>query len=76
MSSKLRLTVKAANGAVPDFRVDAQQDWSVRELKGHLYRHYPTHPVSRGSLWRACIHCVAGEGGRVCEVLQQYRSYV
>ena len=49
MSSKLRLAVKAANGAVPDFRVDAQQDWSVRELKGHLYRHYPTHPVSRGS---------------------------
>lgn len=40
------MTVKAANGAVEDFRVDAGRDWTVQRLKNYIYRHYPTHPVS------------------------------
>lgn len=51
-SNAVRLMVKAANGTVEDFRVDAQAEWTVQELKTHLYRHYPTHPVSRGGLCR------------------------
>ena len=40
------VVVKAANGAVSDFRVaGAKARWTVAELKNYLYRHYPTHPV-------------------------------
>ena len=41
-----RLTIKAASGSVEDFRVDAQPEWTIRELKNYLYRHYSSHPVS------------------------------
>ena len=56
MESKVRVTVKAANGAVADFTVDAERGWSVQRLKNHLYRHYPTHPVS------CCRRKRVGEG--------------
>ena len=46
MGSKARLMIKAANGSLADFRVDAQLEWTVHDLKSHLYRHYPSHPVS------------------------------
>ena len=40
------VVIKAANGAVEDFRVNgAESEWTVAELKNYLYRHYPTHPV-------------------------------
>lgn len=40
------VVIKAANGAVDDFRVNgAETGWTVGELKNYLYRHYPTHPV-------------------------------
>ena len=40
------VVIKAANGAVDDFRVNgAESEWTVAELKNYLYRHYPTHPV-------------------------------
>ena len=45
-----KLAIKAANGAVEDFLVDAQLTWTVKELKTHIYRHYPTHPVSPESV--------------------------
>lgn len=42
----VQVVIKAANGAVDDFRVSsAEPQWSVSELKNYLYRHYPTHPV-------------------------------
>ena len=41
-----KLLIKAANGAVEDFKLDAEASWTVKELKGHIYRVYPTHPVS------------------------------
>lgn len=44
MASRLRLVIKAANGSLDDFRVEAEAEWSVHQLKTHLYRHYPTHP--------------------------------
>ncbi len=46
MPSTVQVTVKAANGAVADFRVSVEEGWNVQRLKNHLYRHYPTHPVS------------------------------
>ena len=46
------VVIKAANGAVDDFRVNgAESGWTVSELKNYLYRHYPTHPVC------TCIVC-------------------
>lgn len=42
----IKLVVKAANGSVEDFKIDAQQSWTVKELKSHIYRLYPSHPVS------------------------------
>ena len=48
MSSKAKVVIKAANGSVDDFRVEAQREWTIRELKNHLYRCYPSHPVSEG----------------------------
>ncbi len=50
MSSTVRLSIKAANGSVGDYSVEAQGDWTVHQLKNHLYRHYPTHPVSQSVL--------------------------
>lgn len=44
MGSKAKLIIKAANGSVADFRVDAQLEWTVHDLKSHLYRYYPSHP--------------------------------
>jgi transcription initiation factor IIE alpha subunit len=41
-----KLVIKAANGSVEDFEIDAELNWSVKEVKGHIYRLYPTHPVS------------------------------
>jgi hypothetical protein len=42
----VHVVIKAANGAVDDFRVSgASLQWTVAELKNHLYRYYPTHPV-------------------------------
>ena len=41
-----KLIIKSATGSVQDFKIDAELDWTVRELKAHIYRHYPTHPVS------------------------------
>ena len=38
--------IKAANGSVEDFNIDAQLNWTVKEVKAHIYRLYPTHPVS------------------------------
>ena len=49
MGSKARLVIKAANGSVADFRVDAQPEWTVHDLKSHLYRYYPSHPVSESA---------------------------
>ena len=46
----VQVVIKAANGAVDDFRVaSAEPHWTVAELKNYLYRHYPTHPV------RVCV---------------------
>lgn len=43
----VHVVIKAANGAVDDFRVNcATPQWTVAQLKNYLYRHYPTHPVS------------------------------
>ena len=43
----VHVIIKAANGAVDDFRVSgAASQWTVGQLKNYLYRHYPTHPVS------------------------------
>ena len=43
----MHVIIKAANGAVNDFRVSgAAPQWTVGQLKNYLYRHYPTHPVS------------------------------
>lgn len=47
-SPVVKVVVKAANGSMGDFRVDASHQWRIQELKKHLYRHYPTHPVSLG----------------------------
>lgn len=45
----VHLVIKAANGAVDDFRVSgATPEWTVAQVKNYLYRHYPTHPVSVG----------------------------
>ncbi len=41
-----KLIIKAANGSVEDFKLDAELSWTVKEVKSHIYRHYPTHPVS------------------------------
>ena len=42
----VQVVIKAANGAVDDFRVGSTEPhWTVAELKNYLYRHYPTHPV-------------------------------
>ena len=42
----VHVVIKAANGAVDDFRVSgASPQWTVAELKNYLYRYYPTHPV-------------------------------
>lgn len=41
------VTIKSANGSVEDFKVDAELSWTVKELKGYIYRLYPTHPVSK-----------------------------
>ncbi len=41
-----KVIVKAANGSVEDFRVEAEKDWTIYQLKNHIYRHYPSHPVS------------------------------
>lgn len=41
------VTIKSANGSVEDFKVDAEPSWTVKELKGYIYRLYPTHPVSK-----------------------------
>ena len=45
-SPVMKVVVKAANGSMGDFRVDASHQWRIQDLKKHLYRHYPTHPVS------------------------------
>lgn len=41
-----KLVIKAANGSVEDFKIDAELNWTVKEVKAHIYRLYPTHPVS------------------------------
>lgn len=46
MASQVIVTVKAANGLVDDFEVNAQSNWTIQQLKNYLYRHYSTHPVS------------------------------
>lgn len=50
MSDSIELVIKAANGSVDDFKMTAQHNWTVTQVKNHIYRHYPTHPVSRNSL--------------------------
>ena len=47
MSDSIELVIKAANGSVDDFKMTAQRNWTVTRVKNHIYRHYPTHPVSR-----------------------------
>lgn len=47
MNESIELIIKAANGSVADFKVSAAPDWTVTQVKNHIYRHYPTHPVSR-----------------------------
>ena len=48
-SSLVCVVIKAANGALEDFRVNgATPQWTVAQLKNYLYRHYPTHPVRNG----------------------------
>lgn len=42
----IKLTIKAANGLVDDFQVEAPSEWTVLELKRYLFRHYPNQPVS------------------------------
>lgn len=46
MATEVTVTIKAANGLIDDFGVVAQPSWTIQQLKNHLYRHYPTHPVS------------------------------
>ena len=41
-----KLIIKAANGQVDDFRVEAPPAWTILELKRFLFRHYPSKPVS------------------------------
>ena len=62
MRTEVAVVVKAANGAVSDFRVTgAERRWTVAELKNYLYRHYPTHPVC------VCVSAyVYGEVSVVC----------
>ena len=46
MAESIEIIVKAANGSIADFKMSAQLDWSITQVKNHIYRHYPTHPVS------------------------------
>ena len=46
MSDSIELVIKAANGSVDDFKMTAQRNWTVTQVKNHIYRHYPTPPVS------------------------------
>lgn len=63
----VHVVIKAANGAVDDFRVNcATPQWTVAQLKNYLYRHYPTHPVSQEMYVN--IHCMSMY--HVCEVGQ------
>jgi hypothetical protein len=41
------LMVKAANLKHPDFRLDCDLNWSVRQIKLHLSEHYPAKPVTK-----------------------------
>lgn len=53
----VHVVIKAANGAVDDFRVNcATPQWTVAQLKNYLYRHYPTHPVSVGNVRTQTLH--------------------
>ena len=67
MRTEVAVVVKAANGAVSDFRVTgAERRWTVAELKNYLYRHYPTHPVCVYLLCVCVSAYVCGEVSVVC----------
>ena len=46
MAASIEIVIKAANGSIADFKMSVQLNWSVAQVKNHIYRHYPTHPVS------------------------------
>lgn len=54
-----KLVIKAANGSVEDFNIDAQLNWTVKEIKAHIYRQYPTHPVSLVMIVSECWFILA-----------------
>jgi hypothetical protein len=46
ISTKIILTVKAANQKCGDFILECDSNWSVRYLKSHLSINYPAKPVN------------------------------
>lgn len=45
MDSPVTLVVKTPNQKIQDLQIDCALEWTVKQLKRHLSRVYPTKPV-------------------------------